>query len=72
MRFQKAIDLWSPDGERVLSGQLKLQCGQWVRCGSDRLSRFVKSTGRSIWVAHPQRTPKETLERFKTLVNISK
>lgn len=72
MRYQKTVDLWGKDANRVLSGELKLQCGQWVKCGSRKLSRFVKTTGVSLWVAHWQGTPADTLARFKQLVNIDK
>ena len=55
MRFLPVIDLWNPGiHEAVFNGQLKLQCGQWVRCGSNQLSRFVRFTGGSIWAAHPE------------------
>ncbi len=53
MRYLKPIDLWV-HGAAVRSGQIRLQSGQWVRCGADGpLSRFhsVRSTG-SIWAIH--------------------
>jgi len=72
MRYKKAIDLWNPEiQENIINGRYKIQRGQWVKCGSVQLSRFVKTTGRSLWVAHPQKTPKATLERFKTLCSIA-
>ena len=55
MKYLPTINLWS-DGmiDALLSGQLRLQRGQWVRCGSTKPSRFfgVTTTG-SIWCAHP-------------------
>ena len=43
MRFRKTVDLWdSKNITRILDGSLRLQTGQWVRCGSDKLSRFVR------------------------------
>jgi len=43
MRFRKTVDLWdSGNITRLLDGSLRLQTGQWVRCGSDKLSRFVR------------------------------
>ena len=57
MRFQPTIDLWIDNGinqNRIISGELKLQTGQWVRCGSDKLSRFVGVTSNgTIWCVHP-------------------
>jgi hypothetical protein len=43
-----------------------------VRCGDGKLSRFVRSTGRSLWVAHWQGSGAATRERFMTLVAASK
>ncbi len=56
MKFIKPIDLWA-DGvqDKIKSGQLKLQCGQWVRRGSRGFySRYVSHTTHSINVVHPQ------------------
>ena len=66
MKFIKPIDLWT-HGEAVLKGQIKLQRGQWVKCGND-MARFVGiSKGRTLWVAHNQGNSKDTLQRFKDL-----
>lgn len=68
MRYLPTLDLWDNAIQTaVLHGQIKLQRGQWVRCGSAKLSRFVRNTGRSLWVAHPQGTPSETRQRFLDL-----
>ena len=73
MKYQKTVDLWDSEIQlKVLNGEIKLQVGQWIRCGSAKLSRFVKTTGTSIWAAHPQGTAKETQSRFLSLVFISK
>lgn len=55
MKFLPVIDLWNAGVDSaVRSGQLRLQKGQWVQCGdSERLSRFVKATPTTIYVAHP-------------------
>lgn len=55
MRFLPVVDLWNPAiNEAVSRGQMKLQKGQWVRCGSDKLSRWVGlSHGGSLWAVHP-------------------
>ena len=68
MKYQKAIDLWNTETqESIFNGSLKIQRGQWVKCGSDKLSRFIKSTGCSLWVAHWQGSSSATLARFKAL-----
>lgn len=56
MRFQKAIDLWAGSNiERLISGQLILQPGQWVYCGNSKASRFCGVTPSGVIVAaHPQ------------------
>jgi hypothetical protein len=73
MKYLPTLDLWNNAIQTaILSGQIKLQCGQWVKCGSEKPSRFVRSTGRSLWVAHPQGNAKATQDRFMSLVNASK
>ncbi len=72
MRYLKTLDLWDNNTQTaIISGQIKLQAGQWVKCGEGKLSRFVKNTGRSLWVAHPQGTPAKTRERFLSLLSAS-
>lgn len=73
MKFLPTINLWDPSTAAALrSGQLKLQRGQWCRCGDDKqLSRFVgiHAGGRSIWVAHPE-GKRGTVESFKRLCSV--
>jgi len=70
MKYLPTLDLWNHSIQSaILAGQIKLQCGQWVKCGEGKPSRFVKSTGRSLWVAHPQGTPAKTRERFMQLIS---
>ena len=40
--------------EALYSGALQLQRGQWVRCGQEKPSRFVRATPSQIWAIHPQ------------------
>jgi hypothetical protein len=56
MRFQKAINLWAGNNiERLISGQLILQAGQWVYCGNTKASRFCGVTPSGVIVAaHPE------------------
>lgn len=65
MRFLPTINLWAKGmAEAVLSGQLKLQRGQYVLCGDGIKSRFIGSNGRSIDVCHGHNN-KEVLRKFK-------
>jgi hypothetical protein len=55
MRYVKTINLWA-DGvqDKLRSGELKPQRGQWMICGEDNQykCRFVKADQTSIWVIH--------------------
>lgn len=75
MRYLPTIDLWNHAFHNaLLTGQIKLLPGQWVKCGSEKKSRFVCLTpgARSIWAAHWQGNGKASLERFKALHNAAK
>ena len=55
MKFLPTIDLWAAGmTEALYSGNLKLQRGQWVRCGQSKPSRFIRATKTNIWAVHPQ------------------
>ena len=46
MKYLPTVNLWDATIIAALHrGQLKLQSGQWVRCGSDKLSRFAYASG---------------------------
>ena len=73
MKFLPILDIWQPGVALALyNGQLKLQKGQWVRCGENaRPSRFVCRRGaHSLWVAHPE-GDKGTSESFRRLCSIA-
>jgi hypothetical protein len=75
MKYLLTIDLWNPAvNYAVRTGQLKLQTGQWVKCGNEKKSRFVcvKPKSGTIWASHWQGDSKSTNERFKTLLEASK
>lgn len=75
MKYLPTIDLWNPAfASAIRTGQIKLQVGQWVQCGSGKKSRFVCKQPKSgtIWAAHWQGNGAETLERFKTLHKAAK
>jgi hypothetical protein len=67
MKYSKVLNLWQEGvQEDIVSGQIKLQRGQWLRCGeSDKPCRYVGlSRSNSIWVTHWQGNSKATLEKF--------
>lgn len=71
MKFQKSVNVWA-DGvtTAISSGTLKLQRGQWVRCGENAThpARFVGVTaGGSIWIAHWQGNSADTVKRFNAM-----
>lgn len=67
-KFTKAIDIWE-HGDAVRRGEIKLQCGQWVRLGPDgTLSRFHHANEYHITAFH---YPKAT-EKFRAYVNACK
>ena len=73
MRYLPTIDLWNRGiSHAVRTGQLKLQRGQWIKCGSKNLSRFVdiKECG-TIMAAHWQGTPQATRRRYLDLCEIA-
>lgn len=74
MKYLKTLNMWEPSiQDAVLSGQIKLQPGQWVQCGPGHKSRFVSvRNGRSIWAAHWQGSGKATQQRFLSLLKASK
>ena len=70
MKYLPTIDLWNPAFESAIRhGQLKIQVGQWLKCGNEKKSRFVGKSPHSgtIWAAHWQGNGSDTLKRFKSL-----
>lgn len=57
-KYVKTIDLWEGSNEQMLrDGQLRLQSGQWVKCGPHGAkSRFVKANKFNITVIHGSTT----------------
>ena len=73
MMYIKPLNMWDNATQKaVISGQIKLQVGQWVRCGSGSLSRFVCVRNKTLWLAHWQGNGKATQKRFKVLLEASK
>lgn len=68
MRYLKALNLWDEGTHAALiTGQLRLQVGQWVYCGSGRPSRFVGVDLKSgtIDAVHFTGTGASTLKKFR-------
>jgi len=55
MKFLPTIDLWQNGVEdAIIRGNLKLQRGQWIKCGNEKPSRYFGLTkGGCIWAIHP-------------------
>lgn len=56
MKFVRTLDLWNYETlAAVEKGTLKLQVGQWVRCGNERPSRLVRvSDWGTVHAIHPK------------------
>lgn len=70
MAFLKTINVWA-DGVQadIMSGKLKIQTGQWLRCGTTgKRCRYVGHTERSINAVHWQGSGKATNDLFKRRV----
>ena len=53
VKFIPIINVWEAGVQNsIMDGVLRLQVGQWVRCGDSSPSRFVKATRGSLWVVH--------------------
>lgn len=68
MRFLPTVDLLNPAlHDAVLSGQLRLQCGQWIETAGG-VSRFVGVTDTGIiYAAHAGPRGVVDLQRFADL-----
>jgi len=71
MKYQPAINVYVSDRlERLISGELTLPVGQWIRCGSGPCSRWCGVTDSGTLVAaHPQGSKGVTNERFRQLID---
>jgi hypothetical protein len=74
MKYIATLNLWDSQIKQAIErGQIKLQRGQWLRCGTEgKRCRFVGvlnnesvvSGSKKIWVTHWQGTAKATAEKF--------
>ena len=68
MKYRKPLNLWATGvQEQILSGAIKIQTGQWLKCGNapDKLCRYVSHNGRTINVTHWQGSAAETNQLFQ-------
>jgi len=72
MKFLPKLDLWATGVQQAIcAGQLKLQTGQWLTCGTknSKPCRYVSHTKHSINVVHWQGSSKATNELFLSRLN---
>jgi hypothetical protein len=66
MKYLKTLNIWDQSiASAIMSNQIKLQRGQWLLCGSGKLSRYVSHTKHSINAIHWQGSSKATNKKFK-------
>lgn len=67
-RYIKAIDVWQY-GDAIRNGQIKLQTGQWIKCGedNDKLSRFHHANKAHICAFHYPRHVTGFMEYSKAM-----
>ena len=71
MRYMTTLNVWDNSIKKAIeTGQIKLQRGQWLRCGTEgRRCRYVGLTsGKSIWATHWQGSPERTNSKFLNAV----
>ncbi len=70
MKYLPTINVWNSGIiNAIRCGQLKLQCGQWITCGTQgHKSRYVGlSSAGTIYAAHWEGEKNNTSRRFKSL-----
>lgn len=68
MKYLPTIEIFnSKNGvmlDAILSGQLKIQVGQWVSIGNKKPSRYISNNGGVINLVHHNGNSKKTNEIF--------
>jgi len=74
MKYLPTLNVWDVAIQgAILSGQIKLQVGQWLRCGTTgKRSRYVASNERSINIVHWQGSGKASSDLFMARINAFK
>lgn len=65
--FINTLNIWNSSiNKAIRTGQIKLQRGQWLICGSnnDKRCRYVGHTKKTIDVVHWQGNSKATMIKF--------
>lgn len=72
MRYLPTIDVHEKATQQaIVSGQIKLQPGQWVACSNSRKSRYVGVTsGGAVLLAHYNGSPEAQRQRFNDLKEV--
>ena len=67
MRYRSAVNVYEGDIlSRLISGELVLQVGQWIRCGAGPCSRWCGVTNAGTLVAaHPKGAGGVSASRFR-------
>ena len=72
MKYTKVIDLWENDNaDKLRTGEIRLQSGQWVKCGPGPLSVYHSVRGASIYCFHGE-TPTAAFNKYKQFVEHEK
>lgn len=66
MKYSKVVNLWAGNvQDEILTGKMKYQTGQWMRCGDNaKPCRYVGTNGRTINVVHWQGSAEATTDLF--------
>ncbi len=72
MKYMTTLNVWDQSIKKAIeTGQLKLQRGQWLRCGTNgKRCRYIGLLkDKSIWVTHWQGSSEKTNAGFLNAVN---
>ena len=78
MMYLPELNLWDRAiSSAIRNGQIKLQPGQWLRCGAknqqNKPCRFVRLTqAKTLWVVHWQGSAKATNEKFLDAARVNR
>ena len=72
MRYQKPIDLWADNNtDKLITGELVLQPGQWVKCGNGPLSVYEGVHGLAVYVFHGSDSS-QARKKYRRFVDIKR
>lgn len=71
MKYLKTLQMWDTGlQDAIRNGQLKLQVGQWLLCGTGKKSRYIGHTKHTIDAVHWQGSGKATNDLFKLRLEV--